>query len=82
MCMCLCIYINKYIGVCVCVCVIMYIHIYVYTELEIGGVASQNANHSWVNCESYWQSDTQYCESLLFDLQITFHEKDLFFGPH
>ena len=28
------------------------IYVYIYTGLEIGGVASQNANHFWGNCES------------------------------
>ena len=56
-----------------------------YTGLEMGGVASQNANHLWGNCESLWQSELQNCESLLADLRITFHmvsQKDLFFYPH
>ena len=53
--------------------------------LKISGVASQNANHFWDICESLWQSESQNCESLLADLQITFQmvsQKDLFFGPH
>ena len=33
-------------------------YIYVYTGLEIGGVASQNANHFWGKCELLWQSDS------------------------
>ena len=41
---------------------------YIYTGLEIGGVASQNVNHFWGNGESLWQSESQYCESLLVDL--------------
>ena len=49
----------------------MYIYIYICTGLDTGGVASQNANHFWDNCESLWQSDSQYCESLLGDLRIT-----------
>ena len=31
---------------------------YIYTGLEIGGIASPNANHFWGNCESLWQSDS------------------------
>ena len=49
--------INVSIALLVCIC--MYVYIYVcmyicmYAELEIGGVASQNANHyNWGNCES------------------------------
>ena len=30
----------------------MYIYIRIYTGLEIGGVALQNINHFWGNCES------------------------------
>ena len=44
---------------------------YIYTGLEIGGVASQNENHCWGNCESLWQSDSQNRESLLAELRIT-----------
>ena len=58
--MCVC------VRVCVCVCV------YVYTGLEIGSVTLQNANHFWGNCESPWQSESQYCKSLLADWRITF----------
>ena len=58
---------------------------YVYTGLEIGGVASQNANYFWGNCESLWQSKSQYCESLLADLRITFQiasqKKSFFWSP-
>ena len=43
-----------------------------YTGLEIGRVASQNSNHFWGKCESLWQSESQYCESLLADLRINF----------
>ena len=49
--------------------------------MEIGDVASQNANHFWGNCESLWQSESQNCESLLADLRITFRmisQKDFF----
>ena len=53
---------------------------YIYAGLEIDGVASQNANHFWGNFESLWQSNSQYCESLLGDLRITFRKKDLFLG--
>ena len=56
-------------------------YIYVYIHIYIDGVASQNANHFWGNCESLWQSESQYCESLSDDLQITFQiisKKDLF----
>ena len=53
----------------------IYIHVLIYmfkyAGLEIGGVASQNENHFWVNCESLGQSDSQYYESLLSDLRIT-----------
>ena len=59
---------NKYISA----CMLVFIPIYIYTGLEIGGVASQNANHFWSNCESLCQSDSQHCESLLDDLRITF----------
>ena len=38
----------------------------------MGSVASPNANHFWGNCESLWQSESQYCELLLGDLRITF----------
>ena len=27
---------------------------YVYMRLEIGSIASPNANHFWGNCESLW----------------------------
>ena len=82
--MCICIYIHTYIYIYVCVCVCLC----KYTGLEIGGVASQNANHFWGNCESLWQSESQNCESLLNDLRITFqmvsqkHLLFVFFGPH
>ena len=62
-----------------------YIYVCIYTGLEIGGVASQNANHFYSNCESLWQSESQKHESLLADLRITFQilsQKDLSFGPH
>ena len=29
-----------------------YVRMYIYTGLTIGGVALQNANHFWGNCES------------------------------
>ena len=48
----------------VCIC----IYIYILIRLEIGGVASQNANHFRGNCESLWQNESQNCESLLADL--------------
>ena len=57
------VHIHKHIGIC-------YI-----AGLEMGGVALQNANHFWGNCESLWQNASQYCEyceSLLVDLRITF----------
>ena len=57
------------------VCTYIYIHI----GLEIGGVASQNANHLWGNCELLWQSESQNCESLLVDLRITFLSTFSFF---
>ena len=53
-----------YVCLYVCMCVRMYINVYVQAGLEIGGVASQNANYFWGNCESLWQSDLLYCESL------------------
>ena len=31
----------------------MYVCMYLYTGLEIGGIASQNANHFCGNCESF-----------------------------
>ena len=40
-------------------------YICIYAGLEIVGVASQNANHFWDNCESLWQNESQNCESLL-----------------
>ena len=49
-----------------------YIYVYVCAVLEIGGIASQNANHFWDNCESLWQSESQNCKSLLTSLRITF----------
>ena len=58
-----------------------YMHAYIYAcmhmyvGLEIGGVASQNTNHFRGNCESLYQSDSQYCELLLGDLRITFRKK-------
>ena len=58
-----------------------YVHIYMQ-RLEIGGVASQYANHFWGNCESTWQSESQNCESLLADLRIAFQvvsQNELFF---
>ena len=36
----------------------VYIYMYIYTGLEIGGIASPNANHFWGNCESLRQSDS------------------------
>ena len=50
--------------------------------MEIGSVASQNANYFWDYCESIWQSESQNCESLLADLRITFQtilQNDLFY---
>ena len=41
-----------------CVCA------FVCTGLEISCVAAQNSNHFSGNCESFWQSDSQNCESL------------------
>ena len=29
-----------------------------YAGLEIGGIASPNANHYWGNCKSFWQIDS------------------------
>ena len=51
-----------------------------YAWLEIGGVASPNANHFWGNCKSLWRSDSQYWESLLGDLRIIFRKKSFFLG--
>ena len=39
-----------------------------YIGQEIGGITLQNANHFWGNCESFWQSESQNCKSLLADM--------------
>ena len=49
-----------------------YVRLYIHSRLEIGGVALQNVNQFLGNCESLWQSESQYCESFLADLRITF----------
>ena len=36
----------------------MYVCICIYAGLEIGGIASPNANHFWGNGESLWQCDS------------------------
>ena len=47
-----------------------------YTGLEIGGIASPNANHFWGNCESLWLSNSPKFfgqgESLLADCEALF----------
>ena len=81
----ICIYIHIYVYIYLYTYIYMYIYIYTHTGLEIGSVALQNANHFWGNCESLWQSELQYCESLLADLQITFQmvlQKRPFFSPY
>ena len=46
-------YIHTYMQTC------MHAYIHTYTHrLEIGGIASPNANHFWGNCELLWHSDT------------------------
>ena len=68
--MCIYIYINIYIYIYryIYIHIYIYIHTFLYTELGIGSVASQSVNYFWVNCESLWQSNSQYCESLLGDM--------------
>ena len=64
-------------SVCVCVCVC--------AGLKMVGVASQNANYFWGNCESLWPSESQYCESLLAILRIICQmvsQRPFFFSPH
>ena len=34
--------------------------ILIYLGLEIGGLASPNANHFWSKSESLWSTDSQY----------------------
>ena len=48
------------------------------------GVASQNANHFWDNCESLWQSESQNCGSLYLICELIFNGivKRPFFCPH
>ena len=45
----------------------MCVYVYICAVLEIGAIASQNANHFMGNCESLCQSKSQNRQSLLTD---------------
>ena len=59
-------------------------YVCMYVGLEVGGIASLNANHFWGNCESLWQSDSPNFLALRITfgrLRITFQmdsSKDFF----